>query len=183
MEVEKPALRAAQDRVTRLLATLAKAKARAVASEALAKRAEARAQEAEARAVASEARAVASIAAASENLPARSIARLIANSLPYHANRNDNARVICLLLCLEEGPLSIKQLRGLLGIAQASASDWVSEAAQRGVLKVVPSKVDKRTHLVQLTPKGRVWARDRRVPLPVPPAPEDEPEDEPDADV
>lgn len=175
MEAETPALKAAQDRVKRLMISLEKAEARAAAAEARARDAEARAQEAEAQVRDAE---------ANENLPARTIARLIANSLPRRANRNYNARVICLMLALEEGPLSVTQIRKALGVAQASASDWIREATEHKVVEIVPANGDKRTHLVKLTPKGRVWARDRRVPLPTPPAEEvleDEPEDAPDA--
>ena len=157
---ETPALKAAQDRVKRLLVSLEKA-------EAQAREAEARARDAEARALAAKTRPT-----------PRALARHIADSLPRRANRGDSTRTLCLLLALDEGALSVNGLRTLLGIAQASASDWVREAMKQGIVESVSAKGDKRSHLIQLTAKGRVWARDRRSALAAQSAPAPEPIDE-----
>ena len=91
----------------------------------------------------------------------RALARAIADAIPRHAKRKVNPHVLVVLLALADGPLTVGELKDLLGLSQASASDWLAEAAAWGVVAFTPGK-DKRQHVAALTPKGRVFLRDRR---------------------
>lgn len=92
----------------------------------------------------------------------RLLARAIADSLPTSAQREVNPRQLCVLLALTEGPLAINELRSALGLSVASASMWVSEASERGLVDVYQDENDKRRRIARLSAKGWVWARDRR---------------------
>lgn len=90
----------------------------------------------------------------------RVLARAIVDALP-HRKRKITPQVFVVLLALSEGPLTVGELKALLGLSQASASEWLAEAVASGVVAFQPG-VDRREHLAYLTPKGRVFLRDRR---------------------
>ena len=90
----------------------------------------------------------------------RVLARAIVDALP-HRKRKITPQVLVVLLALSEGPLTVGELKALLGLSQASASGWLAEAVASGVVAFQPG-LDKRQHLAYLTPKGRVFLRDRR---------------------
>lgn len=90
------------------------------------------------------------------------LARAIADAIPTSAQREITPRTLCVLLVLTAKPLTIHELREALGLAVASASMWVHEAEERGLVSIVADEEDKRRRIVSLTAKGRVWSRDRR---------------------
>lgn len=90
----------------------------------------------------------------------RVLARAIVDALP-HRKRKVTPQVLVVLLALSDGPLTVGELKALLGLSQASASEWLAEAVASGVVAFQPG-VDRREHLAYLTPKGRVFLRDRR---------------------
>jgi DNA-binding MarR family transcriptional regulator len=96
----------------------------------------------------------------------RALARAVVDAMPRHAKRAVSVRVLVVLLALTKGPLSVRELRDVLGVPQASASEWLQEAVDIGVVVLVVSEGDKRQHVAQLTPKGWVYARDRRATKP-----------------
>lgn len=91
----------------------------------------------------------------------RALARAIADAIPRHAKRKVNPHVLAVLLALSEGPLTVGDLKDLLGLSQASASDWLAEAVVLGIVAFEPG-IDRRQHVAALTPKGHVFLRDRR---------------------
>lgn len=90
------------------------------------------------------------------------LARAIADAIPTSAQREITPRTLCVLLVLTAKPLTIHELQKALGLAVASASLWVHEAAERGLVSIVADEDDKRRRIVSLTAKGRVWSKDRR---------------------
>lgn len=103
-------------------------------------------------------------ALSSQHVDDRALARALALAMPRHAKREVSSRVLVVLLCLREGQLTVSALRDLLGIAQATASEWVQEAVGAGVVLLEVSTQDRRKHVAQLTPKGWVYVKDRRAP-------------------
>jgi DNA-binding MarR family transcriptional regulator len=91
----------------------------------------------------------------------RALARAIADAIPRHAKRKVNPHVLVVLLALADGPLTVGELKDLLGLSQSSASDWLAEAVVLGIVAFEPG-ADRRQHVAALTPKGRVFLRDRR---------------------
>ena len=90
----------------------------------------------------------------------RVLARAIVDALP-HRKRKVTTQALVVLLALSEGPLTVGELKALLGISQACSSEWLAEAVASGVVAFQPG-LDRREHLAYLTPKGRVFLRDRR---------------------
>ena len=89
-------------------------------------------------------------------------ARALVGAMPRHAKRAVSCRVLAVMLCLTKGTRSVNELRALLGVAQATASEWLQEAVGVGVVSLVADEDDKRRHVAQLTAKGHVYVRDRR---------------------
>lgn len=92
----------------------------------------------------------------------RALARALADAMPRHAKRGVSCRVLAVLLALAEGALAVNELRDVLGVPQASTSEWVKEAVEQGLVVLEVSEHDKRQHVAALTPKGWVYAKDRR---------------------
>ncbi len=90
------------------------------------------------------------------------LARALVGAMPRHAKRAVSCRVLAILLCLTRGARSVNELRDMLGIAQATTSEWLREAVGVGVVTIVVDDVDRRKHVAQLTAKGQVYVRDRR---------------------
>lgn len=90
------------------------------------------------------------------------LARALIEAMPRHAKRAVSCRVLAVMLCLTKGTRSVNELRALLGIAQATTSEWLQEAVGVGVVSLVADEDDKRRHVAQLTAKGHVYVRDRR---------------------
>lgn len=90
------------------------------------------------------------------------LARALVGAMPRHAKRAVSCRVLAVMLCLTKGTRSVNELRALLGIAQATTSEWLQEAVGVGVVSLVADEDDKRRHVAQLTAKGHVYVRDRR---------------------
>jgi DNA-binding MarR family transcriptional regulator len=90
------------------------------------------------------------------------LARALVLAMPRHARRAVSPRVLAVMLVLGTGPRSVHSLREVLGIAQATTSEWIHEAVRLGLVEVSTGDEDRRAHVAQLTPKGQVYLRDRR---------------------
>jgi len=88
------------------------------------------------------------------------LARALVNAMPR--TRVVSCRVLAVMLCLSKGSRSVSELRDALGIAQATASEWLQEAVDVGVVALVEDASDRRRHVAELTAKGHVYARNRR---------------------
>lgn len=89
------------------------------------------------------------------------VARALVDVMPRHPKRSMSARSLAVCLALTEGGRTIGALRDALGLSQASTSEWVRDAVEKGLVELLGSEVDRRQHHVQLAPKGWVAMRDR----------------------
>lgn len=99
------------------------------------------------------------------------LARALADAMPRHAKRAVSPRVLAVVLALSKGARTVNALRDVLGLAQATSSEWIKEAVGSGLVEVSPGEKDRRSHFAQLTPKGLVYLRDRRSLVPPATAP------------
>jgi DNA-binding MarR family transcriptional regulator len=91
------------------------------------------------------------------------LARRLVGVLPFVANRGLPSRVLAVALVVKDRPgITVRFLRDALGIPQATASTWLKEAVEEGVVEVRASENDKRATLARLTPKGARYFADVR---------------------
>lgn len=89
------------------------------------------------------------------------IAKLVVEITPRHPKRTLDVRCLAVCLALTERARTVGELREVLGVAQASVSEWVQSASTKGLVEIQVGDGDRRKRLVQLAPKGWVAMRDR----------------------
>jgi len=91
------------------------------------------------------------------------LARRLVGVLPFVANRGLPSHVLAIVLVVKDRPgITVSFLRDALGIPQATASTWLKEAVEEGVVEVRASEHDKRATLARLTAKGARYFADVR---------------------
>lgn len=89
------------------------------------------------------------------------VARALVDVVPRHPKRLLTTRAFAVCLALTDGAKTVGALRDALGLSQASTSEWVRDAVEKGLVEQLGSEVDRRQHLFQLAPKGWVAMKDR----------------------
>jgi DNA-binding MarR family transcriptional regulator len=91
------------------------------------------------------------------------LARRLVGVLSCVANRGLPSHVLAVVLVIKDRPgITVRFLRDALGIPQATASTWLKEAVEEGVVEVRASEHDKRATLARLTAKGARYFADVR---------------------
>jgi DNA-binding MarR family transcriptional regulator len=91
------------------------------------------------------------------------LARRLVGVLPFVANRGLPSHVLAVVLVVKDRPgITVRFLRDALGVPQATASTWLKEAVEEGVVEVRTSEHDKRATLARLTAKGARYFADVR---------------------
>lgn len=89
------------------------------------------------------------------------IAKFVVEVTPRHPKRTLDVRCLAVCLALTERARTVGELKEVLGLSQASVSEWVQSASARGLVEIQVNDSDRRKRLVQLAPKGWVAMRDR----------------------
>lgn len=92
------------------------------------------------------------------------LARAIMDEVPTNVGKRGavDARLLALLVALDDGDITVGQVSETLGISQASASELIDKAEAAGWVQRWVARVDGRLRLVALTEQGNAMRQRRR---------------------